>query len=97
MKYKYYKGEEENPYALTDHKKSVFWTLEENFDRSVKENPHFIDSFKEETVLYIKEHPNENNILTDKSVDMDTKIFIAYADNMLGKWCPYEPDLILDY
>ena len=95
MKYKYYNGEKDSPFK--DDKSSLFWQLEQQFFDRTHGNPSFIIEYKRDAKHYIKEHPNEHNILTDKSTDIETKAFLIYALNMLEKWCPYDMDVILDY
>ena len=46
---------------------------------------------------YIQRNRNEKNALTDESIPKENRALILYIDLMIGKWRPYDGDLIFEY
>ena len=92
---RYYKGEEENPFE--QNPKGFFWECE----RMYIEKALHISTFHTERIKdakdYIHTHPTEKNALTSSDISIETKGIILYIDEMLGKWMPYNLDMIFDY
>ena len=96
--YKYFKGEKESPYdAENEDAKSLFWFIESiHFNHSQHDND-FNKRMIESLDDYIQRNRNEKNALTDESIPKENRALILYIDLMIGKWRPYDGDLIFEY
>ena len=96
--YKYFKGDKESPYdAENEDAKSLFWFIESiHFNHSQHDND-FNKRMIESLDDYIQRNRNEKNALTDESIPKENRALILYIDLMIGKWRPYDGDLIFEY
>lgn len=93
---RYYKGESQNPYGQ-DSIEGLFWFVERMYVDNTIRSKEFRVAWIHEAENYIVAHPDLCNVLTDNSVSIETKAIILYIETMLGKWKPYEVDLIFRY
>ena len=93
---KYYKGEVASPYER-DSVEGLFWFLEQMYVGNAIDIEEFRLGWIQYAENYIATHPNVCNVLTDNNVSVEAKAIILYIEEMLGKWRPYEVDLIFKY
>ncbi|MBN2764902.1 MAG: hypothetical protein JXR27_00910 [Paludibacteraceae bacterium] len=97
--YKYFNGEEKPPYANENEDyRNLFWYIESIHFNNSQSNSEFHQKLIEELENYLETtQPNENNPLTDVSIPIEKRALIMYVDLMIGKWRPYDGDLIYKY
>ena len=97
LKYcRYYNGEEQSPYEDCSNK-SIFWEAEKTYVHNALRSKNFHSEWVKEAENYIKNSPNEENVLTNENVDINNKAIIIYVEVMLTKWCPHKVDIIFQY
>lgn len=94
--YKYFNGEEKSPYAKENEDyRNLFWYIESIHFNNSQSHSEFHQKLIEELENYLETtQPNENNALTDISIPIEKRALIMYVDLMIGKWRPYDGDLI---
>ena len=97
--YKYFKGEEKAPTTnLNEDYKDLFWYIESIHYNQCQSNSKFHQNLIEELEKYLETtQSTENNALNDNSIPIEKRALIMYVDLMIGKWRPYDGDLIYKY
>ena len=95
--YKYFKGEQENPFAAKDQLSAKWWDGEKSFHENTQSDPNFSDTVSKMLKDAIKAN-DVTGILADETVDFNKRILIFYLDIWHSKWFPYDDlDLIFKY
>lgn len=97
--YRYFKGEENTPYAQENEDyKNLFWYIESIHFKNCQSNKEFQQKLIEDLENYLATSQTiESNALTDISIPIEKRALIMYVDLMIGKWRPYDVDLIYKY
>ena len=96
--YKYYKGEESNPFK-NEYPAALFWSGEQLFEvnRINYDNffPKVISSLESYILKYGKDNPN---YLTDSDIPVEKRALVFFIDLWHGKFFPYDDlDIIYRY
>ncbi|MEA4827449.1 MAG: hypothetical protein VB130_12595 [Clostridium sp.] len=95
--YKYFKGEQENPFAGKDQLAALWWNGEKSFHDKTQSDPDFINTVGK-MLMDAVEANDVDGILADETVDINKRILVFYLDLWHSKWFPYNDlDLIFKY
>ena len=89
--FKYYHGEEQNPFAGKDENKSTWWEGEKLFYDSISRS--FGDEFIKNIMKEFENALSDNVLsgkLLDKTISKKDRALIYFLDLWHGKWSPYD-------
>ena len=91
FQFKYYQGEQENPFRDKNDQKAMWWDGEKLFyDNISRENGDlFIDNLSKDFENAMS-HSSLSGKLIDKTISKQDRLLIYYLDLWHGKWFPYD-------
>lgn len=92
--YRYYKGEEKNPFYGENRVHAMWWDGEKMYHET---QPDFKQRVKDQLLDAIKKNELSGPLLNEK-LSLEVRSIIFFLDLWHGKWFPYDDkDLIFEY